>query len=76
MENDTQWPGYRQGYQLSRLHDEEKILHLFCLATKHDLILVYKWAQNNRYWSTENPISIHEVPLYDEIECVLCCEYN
>lgn len=39
MESDMQWPGYRPLYQHSRLNDEEKILHLFCLATKHDLIL-------------------------------------
>lgn len=36
----------------------------------------YVSSQNNRYWSTENPVSIHEVPLYDEIGCVVCYECN
>jgi hypothetical protein len=25
----------------------------------------YANSQNNRYWSAENPHSIHELPLYD-----------
>ncbi|PSN43843.1 hypothetical protein C0J52_11885 [Blattella germanica] len=29
-------------------------------------------SQNNRYWSTENPHLIHDVPLHDEKNGVLC----
>lgn len=72
MESDTQWPGYRPRLSTQSFAWWRKNFTFVLFGDEAWFNLSgYVRSQNNRYWSTENPVSIHEVPLYDEIECVV-----